>query len=112
MAKPAVAIADADMKFLRFIFVDCAWKDTIFLTCKMEIEPDKQKLVEMSHYKMPFGKYKGHYLVDLPIAYLVWFRQKGFPKGKLGGYLQTMLDVKSNGLELVVRQLQKEFPRE
>ena len=66
----------------------------------------------MAHYKMPFGKYKGRYLVDLPIAYLVWFQQKGYPVGKLGEYLQTMLDVKSNGLEPIIRKLQKEFPME
>jgi uncharacterized protein (DUF3820 family) len=77
----------------------------------MEIQPDKRKLIELAHYKMPFGKYKERYLVDLPIAYLVWFKQKGFPNGKLGGYLQTMLDIKSNGLEPIIRKLRKEFPR-
>jgi len=77
----------------------------------MEIEPDKQKLLELAHYRMPFGKYKDRYLVDLPEAYLVWFGQKGFPKGKLGDYLQTTLDIKSNGLEPLIRKLRKEFPR-
>jgi len=77
----------------------------------MEIEPDKQKLLELAHYRMPFGKYKDRYLVDLPEAYLVWFGQKGFPKGKLGEYLQTTLDIKSNGLEPLIRKLRKEFPR-
>ena len=77
----------------------------------MEIEPNKEKLVEMAHYKMPFGKYKDRYLVDLPLPYLVWFRQKGFPKGKLGEYLTTMLDIKENGLEPLIWKIQKEFPR-
>ncbi|UOY05630.1 DUF3820 family protein [Muricauda sp. SCSIO 64092] len=76
----------------------------------MEIRPDTQKLLELAHYKMPFGKYKGSYLVDLPLAYLVWFKQKGFPSGKLGEHMRTMLDVKSNGLEPLIRKLQKEFP--
>jgi uncharacterized protein (DUF3820 family) len=73
---------------------------------------DKQKLLELVHYKMPFGKYKGRYLVDLPIAYLVWFRQKGYPPGKLGAHMQTMLDIKSDGLEPMIKKLQKEFPLE
>lgn len=78
----------------------------------MEIQPDKQKLLELAHYKMPFGKFKDSYLVDLPLPYLVWFRQKGFPKGKLGEYLNTMLDIKDNGLEPLIRKIQKEFPKE
>ena len=78
----------------------------------MEIQPDKQKLLELAHYKMPFGKFKDTYLVDLPLPYLVWFRQKGFPKGKLGEYLNTMLDIKDNGLEPLIRKIQQEFPKE
>ncbi|WP_420399137.1 DUF3820 family protein [Flagellimonas sp.] len=76
----------------------------------MEIRPDKQKLLELAHYKMPFGKYKERFLIDLPLAYLVWFRQKGFPNGKLGEYLSTTLDIKENGLEPIIRKIQKEFP--
>lgn len=74
------------------------------------MKPDKVALLKMVHYKMPFGKYKGRYLVDLPIAYLVWFKQRGYPAGKLGEHLRTMLDIKSNGLEPMIRTLQKEFP--
>lgn len=77
----------------------------------MEILSDSQQLLELAHYKMPFGKYKGRYLVDLPLAYLVWFRQKGFPEGKLGNYLNTMLTIKDNNLEPLIRKLQKDFPR-
>ena len=76
------------------------------------MKPDRQKLLELAHYKMPFGKYKNRYLVDLPLVYLVWFKQKGLPAGKLGEYLETMLDIKSNGLEPIIHKLQKEFPRE
>ena len=78
----------------------------------MEIQPDVQKLLELAHYTMPYGKFKGSYLVDLPIAYLVWFKQKGFPAGKLGEHMRTMLDVKSDGLEPLIKKLQKEFPRD
>lgn len=76
----------------------------------MEIKPDTQKLLELAHYKMPFGKYKGSYLVDLPMAYLVWFKKKGFPTGNLGRHMQTILDIKSEGLEPLIKKLQKEFP--
>ena len=61
--------------------------------------------------KCLLGKHKDWYLVDLPIAYLVWFKQKGFPNGKLDEYLETTLDIKSNGLEPIIRKLRKEFPK-
>ena len=76
----------------------------------METGAGNKQLIELAHYKMPYGKYKGRYLVDLPLPYLVWFRQKGFPAGKLGNYLDTMLTIKDNGLEPMIRKLQKEFP--
>ena len=75
----------------------------------MEIIPDKQKLIELAHYRMPFGKYKGRYLIDLPEAYLVWFKRKGFPDGKLGFLLKSMYEIKVNGLEPLIRQVQKDF---
>jgi len=76
----------------------------------MDISPDKQKLIELAHYRMPFGKFKGRYLVDLPEAYLIWFRQKGFPDGKLGNLLESILEIKINGLEPLIRKIQKDFP--
>lgn len=77
----------------------------------MEITPDKEKLIELAHYRMPFGKFKGRYLVDLPEPYLVWFNQKGFPDGKLGFLLQSMFEIKVNGLESLIYKVQKDFPR-
>ncbi|GLU45524.1 DUF3820 family protein [Allomuricauda sp. NBRC 101325] len=77
----------------------------------MEIRPDSKQLVELAHYRMPFGKYEGRYLVDLPLPYLVWFKQKGFPEGKLGNFLDIMLTIKDNSLEPMIRRLQKEFPK-
>ena len=41
-------------------------------------------LRELANMRMPFGKYKDRYLVDLPEAYLVWFGRQGFPQGLLG----------------------------
>ncbi|MCP4974872.1 MAG: DUF3820 family protein [Maribacter sp.] len=77
----------------------------------MEIAPDYNELIELAHYKMPIGKFKDRYLVDLPEPYLVWFRQKGFPEGKLGHLLRSMLEIKINGLEPLIRKIQKEFPK-
>lgn len=76
----------------------------------MKLSPDKEKLIELAHYRMPYGKFKGRYLVDLPEAYFVWFKQKGFPQGKLGNLLQAMLEIKMNGLEPLIRKVQKDFP--
>ena len=73
---------------------------------------DYQKhLIELAHYKMPFGKYKDRYLVDIPEGYYTWFRQKGFPDGKLGRLLQEMHEIKINGLEPMIRKVQKEYPK-
>jgi len=54
---------------------------------------------ELANMRMPFGKYKDRYLVDLPEAYLVWFGRQGFPQGKLGRMLEAVLEIKTNGLE-------------
>ncbi|NHF58060.1 DUF3820 family protein [Flavobacteriaceae bacterium TP-CH-4] len=77
----------------------------------MDLTPDTDKLIELAHYRMPFGKFKDRYLVDLPEAYLLWFKQKGYPEGKLGQLLQSMTEIKINGLEPFIRKIQKDFPR-
>ncbi|GAA0875348.1 DUF3820 family protein [Wandonia haliotis] len=65
----------------------------------------KEHLIKLANTKMPFGKYQGHFLVDLPEPYLVWFRQNGFPKGTIGSMLEEMLEIKINGLEHLIRPL-------
>ncbi|WP_344834043.1 DUF3820 family protein, partial [Chryseobacterium ginsenosidimutans] len=55
-------------------------------------------LKEICVMKMPFGKYEGTILADLPISYLEWFYRKGMPKGKLGMQLSTIYEIKLNGL--------------
>lgn len=55
--------------------------------------------------KMPFGKYKGVVLVQLPVSYLEWFAKKGFPAGKLGMLLATLYEIKLNGLEYLLDPL-------
>lgn len=55
-------------------------------------------LKEICVVKMPFGKYQGTILADLPISYLEWFHRKGMPPGKLGMQLSTIYEIKLNGL--------------
>jgi uncharacterized protein (DUF3820 family) len=57
--------------------------------------------------KMPFGKYKDVVLCDLPVSYLEWFQRNGFPKGKLGMLLETMLVIKMNGLMYLLEPIRK-----
>ncbi len=72
--------------------------------------PNPALLIKLAHAKMPFGKYKGRYLSDLPEAYLVWFKQKGFPKGELGRMLMEVHEIKINGLENLLRKIRAQYP--
>lgn len=67
------------------------------------VEPDREAFIALACTRMPFGKYKGLRLVDLPEPYLVWFAQKGFPDGKLGEMLKTVYEIKRNGLEYLFK---------
>jgi uncharacterized protein (DUF3820 family) len=64
-------------------------------------------LLELVKFKMPFGRYKGTVLANLPVSYLEWFQRKGFPEGKLGMMLATIYEIKSNGLEYLLEPLRK-----
>jgi uncharacterized protein (DUF3820 family) len=55
---------------------------------------------------MPFGKYKGWPLIDLPEPYVVWFHTNGFPDGELGRLLGLLYEIKLNGLEHLVNALE------
>ncbi|UAM97017.1 DUF3820 family protein [Polaribacter litorisediminis] len=70
---------------------------------------NRQFLIEVSKMKMPFGKFKGRFLIDLPEHYIVWYHNKGFPKGKLGQQMSLVYELQLNGLEDIVRKIQKEF---
>jgi uncharacterized protein len=71
--------------------------------------PDGQMLIEIVTMKMPFGKYNGTLLKNLPVSYLEWFARKGFPKGKLGNLLQCLLEIKMNGLEQLLTEIEQKF---
>lgn len=66
---------------------------------------DHAQLLELAEMRMPFGKYSGRLLVDLPEPYVVWFAGQGFPQGKLGRMLQTVYEIKVNGLEYLFEPL-------
>jgi len=71
----------------------------------MEAKPNSNILRELVMVKMPFGKYKGRTLCDLPISYLEWFAGKGFPPGKLGMQLSTIYEIKLNGLDYLLNKI-------
>jgi len=66
--------------------------------------PDQEEFIKLAKAKMPFGKFKDKLLIDLPEYYLVWYRNKGFPKGKLGEQMATIYEIKLNGLEDLIRK--------
>jgi uncharacterized protein (DUF3820 family) len=70
-------------------------------------QPDGDFLKELVKYKMPFGKYKDWLIADLPVSYLEWFQRQGFPAGKLGAMLNTMYEIRLNGLMFLIDGLRK-----
>ena len=63
------------------------------------VNTQTKDVIEAINMKMPFGKYKGTKLINLPEFYVVWWHQKGFPENKLGRALATVYEIKLNGLE-------------
>lgn len=70
--------------------------------------PNSEILKDLVKMKMPFGKYKGTTLCDLPVSYLEWFHREGFPPGKLGMQLATIYEIKINGLGDLLTPLKKQ----
>jgi uncharacterized protein (DUF3820 family) len=69
----------------------------------VDLKPEHLK--KLATMKMPYGKYAGRLLIDLPEPYVCWFERKGFPKGELGQLLSTLYVVKLNGLEDLFKPL-------
>ena len=70
---------------------------------------DQQFLIDLAKMKMPFGKYKDRYLIDLPEHYLIWYKNKGFPNGKIGKQLESVYELQLNGLEYIVKEIRKRY---
>jgi len=72
---------------------------------KKNVIPDPQYLLKLAKAVMPFGKYAGIRLVELPEPYVVWYFRKGVPKGELGEMLSNIFEIKRNGLEYLFKPL-------
>jgi uncharacterized protein (DUF3820 family) len=71
----------------------------------MDVQPeDLEKLVTR---KMPFGKYEGRLIADLPGPYLNWFAREGFPPGEIGELLHLMHEIDHNGLGALLDPLRR-----
>jgi uncharacterized protein (DUF3820 family) len=70
-----------------------------------ELPLNSHVLVELANTRMPYGKYKGCFICDLPEPYLLWMKQKGFSQDKLGEQLSTVYEIKANGLGYLIKPL-------
>lgn len=66
---------------------------------------DSTLLLDLVKMQMPYGKYKGYLICNIPESYLLWYKDKGFPKGKLGDLMATMFEIRVNGLEYLLTPL-------
>lgn len=68
---------------------------------------NSEDLQHLVTYVMPYGKYKGRLIADLPGQYLNWFAREGFPSGELGRLLQLMQEIDHNGLSHLLNPLRE-----
>jgi len=71
----------------------------------LDTEALSEEVLAAARMEMPFGRFKGTRLIDLPEPYVVWFKGEGFPAGKLGRQLALIYEIKANGLEKLIRPL-------
>ncbi|PWS32692.1 DUF3820 family protein [Pedobacter paludis] len=69
---------------------------------------DPTLLLDLVKMQMPYGKYKGYIICNIPESYLLWYKDKGFPKGKLGDLMATMFEIRVNGLEYLLTPLKNQ----
>jgi uncharacterized protein len=75
------------------------------------LDANPKQLEKLLTLKMPFGKYEGRVLADLPGNYLNWFAREGFPKGELGRLLALMQTIDHNGLRHLLNPLRRGRPQ-
>ncbi len=63
------------------------------------MDSEEEQFRKLASFKMPFGRYKGVRLIDIPEEYYIWYRQKGLPDGELGRMMSAAYEIKLNGLE-------------
>jgi len=71
------------------------------------IQPNPQVLIDIVQTRMPYGKYKGTIIADIPVSYLEWMAGKGFTKDKLGMMLSTVFEIKTNGLSDILFRVKR-----
>jgi len=71
------------------------------------LSSDPELFLKLAKTRMPFGKYKGRLLIDLPEPYVIWFSRKGFPEGRIGEMLRIVYEIKTNGLEYLFKPLRE-----
>jgi uncharacterized protein len=79
----------------------------LYIRIVSTMNTDEELLVKLANYRMPFGKYAGRLLREIPEEYYLWFKNKGFPRGELGKFMAMMLEMKTNGLEGLLDPLVK-----
>jgi uncharacterized protein len=65
----------------------------------------RKRLIKLAFAKMPYGKYQGRFLSDIPEPYIVWLKNNGLPNGELGNLILEMYEIKANGLEGLLRKI-------
>lgn len=81
---------------------------------EIDREDFRNLLGEIAAARMPFGKYgrkeyppDGVPIHDLPIDYLVWFQERGFPKGRLGELMAAVFEIKACGMDEVFEPMRR-----
>ncbi len=73
----------------------------------LDINFNPDQLMKLVRTEMPYGKYAGRVIADLPGHYLNWFAREGFPKGELGRLLALMQTIDHNGLKHLLLPLRR-----
>jgi len=69
----------------------------------IDLDMLSEEVLAAAALPMPFGRFKGTPLLDLPEPYVVWFKQQGYPSGHLGRQMALIYEIKANGLEKLLR---------